>query len=131
MTKQRLLIYQILKNSESHLTADEVFVIAKKQMPSIVRATVYNNLNLLTEKNIIRRIKLQGQPAHYDKNIGPHDHVICDQCGEIADIKINDMLAYLRKNTGMEVTSYELILHYICDKCHAKNMKLLNNNNSK
>ena len=44
MTKQRELIIQILKNNDRHLTADEIFFLAKLQMPSIAMATIYNNL---------------------------------------------------------------------------------------
>ena len=47
MTKQRQLVLSVIQQSEKHLSAEEVYVLVKKQLPSIVLATVYNNLNAL------------------------------------------------------------------------------------
>ena len=52
MTKQRKLILDIINSSDRHLTAEEVFFIAKEQMPGIAMATVYNNLNYLSCHNL-------------------------------------------------------------------------------
>ena len=53
MTKQRELILSILKQSDRHLTADEIFFLAKLKMPSIAMATIYNNLNAMNELGLI------------------------------------------------------------------------------
>ena len=45
MTKQRKLILDIINNSDRHLTAEEVFFIAKEQMHGMAMATVYINPN--------------------------------------------------------------------------------------
>ena len=47
MTRQRQLVYDVVHNSCEHLTAEQVFNLAREQMPTIVMATVYNNLNAL------------------------------------------------------------------------------------
>ncbi|MGN1014556.1 MAG: Fur family transcriptional regulator [Butyricicoccus sp.] len=117
MTKQRQLILSIIQQSEKHLSAEEIYVLAREQMPSIVLATVYNNLNVLTEQNLIRRVNMHGQRAYYDKNVIPHDHIICDCCGEMADIEVGDLLPLLRERSGVDIISYELNLHYICENC--------------
>ena len=41
MTRQRALILEILQHSPKHLTADEIFAIAREKMPGIARGTVY------------------------------------------------------------------------------------------
>jgi Fe2+ or Zn2+ uptake regulation protein len=120
MTKQRKLILSIIQQSERHLSAEEIYELAGKQMPTIVLATVYNNLNVLVEQNIIRRVSVHGQRAYYDKNIIPHEHILCDRCGEMEDIDLGDIARLLQKRAGVEITSYELNLHYICDACKAK-----------
>ena len=53
MTKQRELILSILKQSDRHLTADEIFFLANLNMPSIAMATVYNNLNSMNDAGIV------------------------------------------------------------------------------
>ena len=37
MTRQRALILEILQHSPKHLTADEIFAIAREKMPGIAR----------------------------------------------------------------------------------------------
>lgn len=120
MTKQRALIYQIVKESSRHLTAEEIFALALAKMPSIVRATVYNNLNALTEQGLIRRVKAFGQPDRYDRNLSEHDHLICEGCGKISDITIGDLKQELSERAGIEITGYELNLHYLCPACRSR-----------
>lgn len=117
MTKQRQLILSIIQQSGKHLSAEEIYILAREQMPSIVLATVYNNLNALTEQNLIRRVNMLGQRAYYDKNLFPHDHIMCDCCGELIDIDMGDILPLLEERSGIHISSYELNLHYICEKC--------------
>ena len=119
MTKQRRLIVSIIQQSEKHLSAEEIYVLAKEQMPMIVLATVYNNLNVLTEQNVIRRVSMHGQRAYYDKNVVPHEHILCERCGEISDVHVGDLTQLLRERSGLDITSYELNLRYICDSCKA------------
>ena len=47
MKKYRVKIQEIIENSHSHLTAEEVFRLLRETFPQVVRATVYNNLNAL------------------------------------------------------------------------------------
>ena len=120
MTKQRQLVLSVIQQSEKHLSAEEVYRLVKERLPSIVLATVYNNLNALTEQNMIQRVNIHGQRAYYDKNIIPHDHVVCDCCGEIKDIAVGNLLPLLRERSGIAITSYQLNLHYICEDCREK-----------
>jgi len=105
------------------MSAEEIFVLARKQMPKIVRATIYNNLNFLTEKGMIRRVKVAGHPDRYDRTLYPHDHLICDICGDLSDISIGDLKEELQLKTGMEITGYELNLHYVCPRCAGEGKK--------
>lgn len=117
MTKQRQLIFDIIDTSCEHPTAEQVFFLAKQKMPTIVMATVYNNLNALTEEGLIRRISIHGDPDRYDGIKQNHEHIKCDKCGAVADAFIGDMLSDLNTRTGIELTSYELNMHYVCDRC--------------
>lgn len=117
MTKQRKLIFEIVKASTQHMTAEQVFCAAKEQMHSIVLATVYNNLNAMTSEGLMRRVRIFGQPDRYDYMRQPHDHLVCDHCGAITDISLGDFLSELEEKTGLRLEYYELNMHYICDAC--------------
>lgn len=117
MTKQRELILSILKQSERHMTADEIFFLAKLKMPSIAMATVYNNLNALDEAGVIRRLHIDGVADCFDKITEPHDHLLCDGCGKITDIHLPSLPALLEQELGTEIRDYELTVHYVCPEC--------------
>ena len=57
MTRQRALIAQILRTAGRHLTAEEIFQLARRSMPSIAVGTVYRNLRLMAEDGELRRIE--------------------------------------------------------------------------
>ena len=55
-TLQRIHILRVLMNNKNHLSAEELYKILKEEVPSISRATVYNTLNLLSEKGVILEV---------------------------------------------------------------------------
>ena len=49
-TPQRIAIAKVAFGTKGHPSADEIWEIVKKNCPTLSRTTVYNTLNLLTEK---------------------------------------------------------------------------------
>ena len=117
MTKQRELIISILKQSDRHLTADEIFFLAKLKMPSIAMATIYNNLNAMHEAGTVKRLHIDGVADCFDKIMDPHDHLLCDKCGKITDIKLPTLPDLIERELGCEIEEHELIVHYVCADC--------------
>ncbi len=117
MTKQRELILSILRQSDRHMTADEIFFLAKLKMPSIAMATVYNNLNALDEAGVIRRLHIDGVADCFDKLTEPHNHLLCQECGRIRDIRLPALSEQLARELGVEVLDYDLTVHYRCPEC--------------
>ena len=120
MTKQRELILQILTQADRHLTADEVFFLAKLRMPSIAMATIYNNLNAMTEAGIISRVHVDGGADCFEKTVEKHDHLLCDECGRFTNIRIPSLPEMLSSTVGGEIASYDLTVHYVCPECRRK-----------
>jgi Fe2+ or Zn2+ uptake regulation protein len=102
------------------MPAEDIFKLAKREMPTIARATIYNNLNYLSASGMIRCVRIANEPDRYDRVLEPHEHLICDRCGEISDIRIGDIEKELHGRTGIDITGYELNIHYICPKCGRK-----------
>lgn len=117
MTKQRKIIKDIIYESYKHPTADDIFVIAKKKMPSIAVGTVYRNLALLVESGEVRKIDVPNAPSRYDRPQVPHEHLICKNCGKVADVCDVDLIEVLRQKTGEDVIEYKLTMYYVCEKC--------------
>lgn len=120
-SKQREEILNVLKNSKSHLTAEEIYSIVKKNNSTASRGTVYRNLNLLTGKSIIKRISICNGPDKYDFINKKHNHIICSKCGKVFDFYYNLDFNLLKKaiKNQTEITEVEadIILQGICNDC--------------
>lgn len=119
MSKKKDFLLELVRRRPDHLTAEQIFLLAKEEMPHISLATVYNNLGALAAEGAIRRLHIVGLADRYDRCTEPHEHMICDACGEIADLSIPDFTDELCARTGHAVRSYELNIHYLCQSCRA------------
>ena len=117
MTKQRAIILEVLRSDKCHHTAEELFQLAKAKMPSISRATVYNNLHSLEEEKIIRKISGDGGPDRYDNSFIPHGHLVCTVCGRVSDVDLPGIEAILLGSVGSDVDSFEVKVRGRCARC--------------
>ncbi len=117
-SRQRELVLQRIISSKNHPTADWIFNEAKKVKPNISFGTVYRNLNQLIDQGLIRMIQLNSV-AHYDGNMDPHDHFICNECNQIYDIEINreNFISEMELKTQHHVSSYHIKVKGTCRKC--------------
>ena len=90
MTKYGTKILEIVSASRSHMTAEEIFYALRQTYPTVVLATVYNNLNRLWQEDLIRKVSVEGMPDRYDR-ILRHDHLVCKSCGRLLDIDLADL----------------------------------------
>lgn len=120
MTRQRALILDVLQHSPGHLTADEIFALARQQMPRIARGTIYRNLKLMEQDKLISRLEMPDGPDRFDKTSHPHGHLLCDGCGDLQDVPVVGLIRDLEASLGTEVRSYQLTIHYLCPACRAR-----------
>lgn len=121
MTKYRKKILEIVNSSRNHMTTEEIYGRLRQTYPTVVLATVYNNLNRLWQEGLLRKVSVEGMPDRYDR-IQRHDHLVCKQCGSLLDIDLGDLTEQLEQRAGISIVSYDLKLNYVCDACR-KNLK--------
>ena len=46
--------------------------------------------------------------------------LLCDGCGDLADLPVVGLLREIENAIGTEVRSYALTIHYFCPKCRQK-----------
>ena len=119
MTKYANKIREIVEASRCHMTAEQVFSALRQTYPTVVLATVYNNLNKLWEAGLIRKISVEGMPDRYDR-LERHDHLVCRRCGKLLDIDLEDLTERLQRQAGVPILSYDLKLIFICEDCQKK-----------
>ncbi len=126
MTSQREIILRELKKSKKHLSADELYGRVKRFMPRVSLATVYRNLELLSDIKMIRKLEISGRPKRFDSELEDHDHIYCVHCKRIdnLDISINKVdLDNVYGAKGYVVTGRHLEVTGVCPKCQKKQLK--------
>src|SRR3982751_1922179 len=88
LTRQREVVLKVIREAPEHLTANDVFAAAKKRLPSISFATVYNSLRYLKEAGHIAEIQFGNGASRFDRMTSRHDHAICTSCGKLVDIEM-------------------------------------------
>lgn len=120
LTKQREVVLQVIRDSDEHLTANEVFDKAKRLLPTISFATVYNSLRFLREAGLIGEISFGSGANRFDSLTSRHDHAICTKCDKLVDIKLEipDEIAKLATEySRFKLESIELTLRGLCPEC--------------
>jgi Fur family peroxide stress response transcriptional regulator len=85
-TPQRIAVMRYVCETDSHPSADEVLENVRRHCPTVSRSTVYNTLNLLVEKGLLRTQVLKGGTVVFDCKVKPHHHFIDQETGRIYDV---------------------------------------------
>lgn len=113
---QRLSILEVLRSTCAHPTAEEIYTMLKeKQYIGISKATLYNTLQLFTEKGIISQVDTHSSETHYEPNVHFHPHFVCEKCGRIIDIEGD--APEIRIPNGFKVNRLTMNMSGICRDC--------------
>jgi Fur family iron response transcriptional regulator len=113
-TRQRLdLAGLIFGTPARHLTAKELYQLAREADVSVSLATVYNALNQFADASIIKRIPVDRGLVYFDTDINAHHHFYVDGEDRIIDVA-SDSISFLRfpeSPEGYAVTGLEIVIH--------------------
>ncbi len=122
-TKQRQIVLNILRNADSHPTADWIYDEARKVIPNISKGTVYRNLKILSKSGEISELNLSGMVSRFEGNQENHYHFRCENCGRVFDLEepvINELNNRVAEKTGFEVTHHQMEFRGLCRDCRNK-----------
>jgi len=121
-TPQRRHVYDLLVGKRDHPTATDVFNRAKKSMPSISLATVYNSLEALVACGLVKQVHVEREPTRFCPNLAEHGHFVCEKCGKVHDIDlVEDHHEQWNLPRGFTVTTHEISLRGLCADCSHSN----------
>jgi Fur family peroxide stress response transcriptional regulator len=123
LTKQREEVFGLLLQKRDHPTATEVFLRAKKHVPSISLATIYNCLEALVDCGLVKQVNLDRAPTRYCANLLEHSHFYCESCGAISDVE-TPFKGTWNLPSGFIVAEAEVSLRGFCAKCSTENQSL-------
>ena len=122
LTPQRRAVLDVIQASEEHLTAGEIFALARGQHPTISFATVYNSLRYLKQEGLVAEIAFGNGASRYDRVTARHDHAVCSVCGRLVDFDLPAAVELTRaaaRRTRFRPESIFLTLVGVCPDCDA------------
>jgi len=118
-TKQRRVVFEAIRGTLSHPTADWIFDRVRTTLPKISLGTVYRNLAVLKDEGMVREIYGSDRRAHYDANTTQHAHFICSECGSISDVHGLPECDWrdAKELVGCEITEQRIEFVGACQAC--------------
>lgn len=85
LTHQRLEIFRELTRRDDHPSAEDIYGVVLKRLPSISLDTVYRTLDTFAQSGIVSKFPAPDGRARFDSNLDRHHHVICSICHRVED----------------------------------------------
>jgi Fur family peroxide stress response transcriptional regulator len=120
LTQQRLEVYRSLVWTDEHPSPEEIYKELRERYPTISLATVYKNLEALSNIGFARKINPLSDRARYDADLTLHSHFVCTSCVTVYDVhsdQVNPDDIPDLKDTNHEVTGKYIQYIGICEKC--------------
>lgn len=119
-TYQRLAVLKELLGRRDHPRAEDIWFSLKQAEPPISKATVYNVLKLLVERQLLRPVFIDADSVRYDIQTDGHGHFHCDSCGAIYNFEAQLVAPTLPGLAGFEITQRDLYYRGRCPTCLTK-----------
>lgn len=123
ITKGRLEILNILKNSENSLSAEKIYQLYRDNSININLSTIYRTLELFEEKDITEKITLNDGVFSYKLKGKTHQHHLeCDICHKEVEIPcpMLQIQELVQNSTGFTLTDHDLVMKGVCKDCKNK-----------
>ncbi|MBU0492003.1 MAG: transcriptional repressor [Chloroflexi bacterium] len=123
VTPQRVLLLEIIRDSDGHLDADEIYRQARDHHPRISLSTVYRTLSLLKEMGLVRELDFDEDHRHYelcDSGECKHYHLYCLECGAVIEFEsplVNELTEQLAREYDFEIADCRVAVSGLCPRC--------------
>lgn len=113
-TKQRIAIINVLiAEGDTHVTAASLKKILEKYKMKVATATIYNNLNELSEKGFLKKVLVEKDKMWFDTNLSSHYHFYDEEEDKLTDVKKNEIefLTFPKTPKGKILKSLDIIIN--------------------
>lgn len=104
VTPQRIAILEAIFKLNNHPTAENIIDYIRKNHPNIATATVYKVLEVLTENELISKVKTDKDIMRYDAITEKHHHlysVESDRIEDYFDTELNELIGNYFQKKGI------------------------------
>ena len=117
VTPQRRAIWSAFEGGGAgHLSADEVLRRARRELPELSRATVYNALGELVASGLLEPLDGQGSQL-YDANLAAHHHFRCRSCKRLSDVHPAGVERLRLDANGFRIEQTRVVFEGLCPDC--------------
>jgi Fur family ferric uptake transcriptional regulator len=121
LTPQRTLVWDVLRASAEHLSAEDICARIQQDFPHVNNSTVYRTLDLLVGLKLVRETRLGPARRFFEvEEEVPHHHLVCEICGQVLHVHNEDLAglgAALQQSHGFSLREATLFGH--CAQCGA------------
>lgn len=117
-----MAIVQAVLGSTDHPSAEDIYQQVSAAFPMISLATVYKTLKVLRDLGEVIELPVGGQ-NHYDGNLQPHIHLICEKCHTVRDWSEEVTFPVPEEAvaaSGFRPSYYHMEVHGLCSYCQAE-----------
>ena len=119
-TPQRIAIYDYLRHTDIHPTADTIYSFLHPQHPTMSLATVYKTLESLRDAGLVQQLNTGEDAFRYDAITAPHPHIQCQCCKRVFDLD-TELALHLqeeaKQQSAFRITGAQVYLYGICPEC--------------
>ncbi|MGB9679143.1 MAG: Fur family transcriptional regulator [Thermoanaerobacteraceae bacterium] len=120
LTPQRELILDIMLNQQGYLSVKEIYEKVKNVFPQVSIDTVYRNLSLLKDINILNETSI-GNNIMYVIRKDIHNHTMrCLKCGKIIELDICPLELWINQIKDFEIIDHKIEIVGYCKDCMKK-----------
>ena len=120
-SRKREAIYNALRGTTVHPTAEWVYETLKPDYPDLSLGTVYRNIKKFCESGKVRSVGVIRGQEHFDGDTSKHSHFVCSGCGKVLDIfepvVAEDTLADIEKKHEFRIMSEDILFSGVCPNC--------------
>lgn len=121
-TPQRIAIYEMLRGTKQHPSAEMIYKTLENDYPTMSLATVYKTIDILKDAGLIQELKDMTSTGRYDANTTPHPHIICIKCNKVDDLDLDisfddELLHKVKEVSGYDVLYSQVYFYGYCPDC--------------
>lgn len=102
-----------------HINIDRLYEQIKEKFSSISLATIYKNINAMTQNTLLFEVKLPNEKSVYEIVKDDHAHLLCKECGKVTDIKVDtqNIVQNISNEHSFDIIQSDLVLSGTCKSC--------------
>ncbi|MDQ3973108.1 MAG: transcriptional repressor [Actinomycetota bacterium] len=121
LTPQRRLVWEVLRQAEHHLTAEQIHGEVTKTVPDVNVASVYRTLTLLADLQLAKEVRLGDGRGHWEVAHPDEEfHLVCRVCRRVTHHRgtlVEDVREHLWAGHGFAPEDVDLVVHGVCADC--------------